>query len=333
MKAVLYEAPHKLSFGEVPDPPFEEDSILIRISYSYVCATDIKTYKQGHPHIKPLSILGHEFSGVVEKIGPRVSLVKTGDTVTAAPFVNCGVCEMCVRGRTEACTDRQFPSNGALAERISMSEGYARKGLAVIPPGMARECGLSEPVACVLNSARAIGPRPGDSVLVVGAGFMGILNALVLKCLFGAVSRITDVNTERLALARTLGIHTLTTDELAKKTFDTVVLTPPVVELVPQYEACVAPFGTLVLFGGYKAGATAQIDPNIVHYRGVKLVGTSGFSPFDFQTAVKVITEGLLPMTTFTKELYPFAEFETAFKDAAEGRALKVGFTFCGQKD
>jgi L-iditol 2-dehydrogenase len=333
VKAVLYEAPLKLSFGEVPDPAFEEDSILIRISYSYVCATDIKTYKQGHPHIKPHSILGHEFSGIVEKVGPGVTLVRAGDTVTAAPFVNCGVCEMCVRGRTEACPDRQFPSNGALAELLSMPEGYARKGLARIPAAMMKECGLAEPVACVLNSARAIGPRPGDSVLVVGAGFMGILNALVMKCLFGAVTCITDVNSKRLDLPASLGIRVLAAEELGKKTFNTVILTPPIVELIPQYEACVAPFGTLVLFGGYKSGATAQIDPNILHYKGVKLTGTSGFSPFDFQTAVKVITEGALPLSPFTREIYPFADFEKAFRDAAEGRALKVGFDFGAHHD
>jgi len=326
MKAVMYEAPRELSFREIEEPPFDEDSILVKISYSFVCATDIKTYKQGHPLIKPPTVLGHEYSGVVEKVGSRVAGFAPGDAVAGIPFLNCGQCESCARGRPEGCEERLYPSNGALAERISMSRSYARRGLAKVSAETLKEAALSEPVSCVLNSARAFSPRPGDEVLVVGAGFMGVLNAMVLRRLFGVESSITDVNEARLQLPASLGVGVVAESEIRPGRYDAIVLTAPVPDLVPRYAALVAPYGHLVLFGGYAKGAAAQFDPNLVHYRGLRIVGTSGFNPDDFRVAVKAISGRSLVLGAFTEHLYKFDDFGRAFEDALAGRVLKAGF-------
>lgn len=326
MKAVMYEAPRTLSFRDVEEPPFDEDSILVKISYSFICATDIKTYKQGHPRIKPPTVLGHEYSGIVEKVGSHVTSFAVGDAVAGIPFLNCGQCENCARGRPEACEEHLFPSNGALAERISMSQSYARRGLAKVSAETLKEAALSEPVSCVLNSARAFSPRPGDEVLVVGAGFMGLLNALVLRTLFGVEASITDVNEARLALPERLGVHALTEPGLRSGRYDAIILTAPVPELVARYAAMVAPYGHLVLFGGFAKGSMVEFDPNLVHYQGLKIVGTSGFIPDDFRVAVKAISGRRLELDAFTEHLYKFDDFERAFEDALAGRTLKAGF-------
>lgn len=328
MKAVLYEAPKSISFRDVPDPIVNSDTILIKIAYSFICATDIKTFKQGHPHIVPPTILGHEFSGIIESVGKDVDSYSVGDCVTGSPFINCGVCDSCFRGRPEVCSGRKFPSNGAFAERIAMSSEYAKLGLVKVPPALLKQSALSEPLACVLNSARSFNPQPGDNILVVGAGFMGVLNALVLKTVFGARSYITDTNMERLKLPSKLGISIVEDIEKMPEAFNTIVLTPPIPELIIQYQKYVVPFGHIVLFGGYAKGTKALFDPNIVHYTGSKIVGTSGFSPFNFRTAAKLITNGTINMNEFTDTMYKFSssEFQTAFMDAMEGRALKAGF-------
>jgi L-iditol 2-dehydrogenase len=322
----MYEAPQTLSFRDVDEPPFDDDSIMVRISYSFICATDIKTYKQGHPHIKPPTVLGHEYSGVVERVGSRVSDFAVGDFVAGIPFVNCGECEACMRGRPWGCTDRRFPSNGALAERISMSRSYARLGLAKVPAASLKEAALAEPLSCVLNSARSFSPRAGDEVLVVGAGFMGVLNALALRSLFGVRSFITDTNVTRLSLPASLGIETLSESEIRPGRYDAIVLTAPVPALVGRYAGLVAPDGHLVLFGGYAKGVAVELDPNLVHYNGLKLVGTSGFAPNDFRTAIRAISGGFVRLGAFTEGLYRFSDFKRAFEDALAGRALKAGF-------
>ncbi|MDD3981291.1 MAG: alcohol dehydrogenase catalytic domain-containing protein [Spirochaetales bacterium] len=328
MKAVLYEAPKSISFRDVPDPVVDEDTILIKVSYSFICATDIKTYKQGHPHIVPPTILGHEFSGIVESVGKNVDSYSVGDCVTGSPFINCGVCDSCFRGRPEVCSARKFPSNGAFAERIAMSSDYAKLGLVKVPPALLQQSALSEPLACVLNSARSFNPQPGDSILVVGAGFMGVLNALALKSIFGAHVYITDTNAERLKLPLSLGIEIVDNLEKRQEAFDTIILTPPIPELIIEYQKHVVPFGHIVLFGGYAKGTKALFDPNIVHYTGAKIVGTSGFSPFNFKTAASLIVNGAINLNAFMNNMYDFSasEFQKAFVDAMEGRALKAGF-------
>jgi L-iditol 2-dehydrogenase len=328
MKAVLYEAPKSISFRDVPDPAVDTDTILIKVSYSFICATDIKTYRQGHPHIVPPTILGHEFSGIVESVGSDVESFSVGDCVTGSPFINCGTCESCFRGRPEVCSARKFPSNGAFAERIAMTNEYAKLGLFTVRPTFLRQAALSEPVACVLNSARSFNPRPGESVLVVGAGFMGVLNALVLKTIFGVRAYITDTNTERLKLPASLGIEIVEDTEKLSGFFNAIILTPPIPELIIRYQSHVLPFGHLVLFGGYAKETKALFDPNMVHYTGSKIVGTSGFSPFDFKTAVNLITDGAIDLNVFMTNMYEFSssEFQKAFIDAMDGRALKAGF-------
>jgi len=88
MKAVMYEGIGKISIRDVEKPKIGEDGILVKILYSFICSTDIKTYKQGHPMIKPPTILGHECSGRIDETGRNVTEFEVGDYVAVAPFVN-----------------------------------------------------------------------------------------------------------------------------------------------------------------------------------------------------------------------------------------------------
>lgn len=324
----MYEAPRVVSFRDVPEPSFDSNTILINISYSFICATDIKTYKQGHPHIIPPTILGHEFTGVIERVGENVEGYAVGDCVTASPYINCGTCDSCIRGRPEVCSSRKFPSNGAFAERIAVSSDYAKLGLIKVPKVLLKQAALSEPLACVLNSASSFNPKPAENILVVGAGFMGVLNALTMKTIFGAHAFITDTNHDRLRLPKKLGIEVIEDIGEMHKKFDAIILAVPIPELIMQYESHIVPFGHLVLFGGYAKETKAVFDPNLVHYMGITIVGTSGCSAVNFQTATKIIMNGTLKMDEFTNEMYKFSssDFQTAFQDAMEGRVLKAGF-------
>ena len=154
---------------------------------------------------------------------------------------------------------------------------------------------------------------------------MGLLNAVVLRSAYGVRVRITDIREERLSLPERLGIGVLSIEEAQKSTNDQVILAAPVPELITLYESCVAPFGYLVLFGGYPKGCKAEFDPNLVHYKGVKIVGTTGFSPFNFKTAIKLISDEVISLSPFTKDIYDFNDFRRAFDDAMSGKVIKAG--------
>ncbi len=322
MKAVMYEGIGKISIRDVEKPKIGEDGILVKILYSFICSTDIKTYKQGHPMIKPPTILGHECSGRIVETGRNVTEFEVGDYVAVAPFVNCGECEQCINGYPEGCRNRDFPSNGAITEFLSIDAGYARKGVAKVAKDKAKEAALAEPMACALTSCRHMELQPGNSALVVGAGIMGMLNAMTLRDVYGQTVVITDKRQERLELAEELGFATSSGDT---GKYNSIVLTAPVPELIDEYLPKVKLFGNMVLFGGYSKGTKALFDPNIIHYNGVKLTGTTGFASKDFMAAITLINSGKLDLRPFTKRIYEFSDFEEAFKDAVEGRSIKVG--------
>jgi L-iditol 2-dehydrogenase len=322
MKAIMYEGIGRLSVREVEKPVTGDNDILVKILYSFICSTDIKTYKQGHPMIKPPTILGHECSGVITKIGKNVSAFHEGEYVTSIPYVNCGECEQCIRGNPEGCRKRLFPSNGALTEYLAMDISYANKGLARISSSKIKEAALAEPTACVLTSCRHMVTRIGDSALVVGAGIMGLLNALILRSVYGQVVTVTDIREDRLELPRMMGFETLL-KEGAK--YNSIILTAPIPELIDKFLPTVDLFGNMVLFGGYPKGIKALFDPNCIHYNGVKILGTTGFTPMDFFSAVKLIENGQINLSAFISSIYQFSDFEEAFQDAVNGKSIKVG--------
>ncbi|HDP78386.1 MAG TPA: hypothetical protein ENN47_09445 [Mesotoga infera] len=322
MKAVMYEGIGKLSIREVEKPKIEEDGILVKIMYSFICSTDIKTFKQGHPMIKPPTILGHECSGRIVEVGSKVEGFEVGDCVAVAPFVNCGECEQCIGGNPEGCRNRSFPSNGAMTEFLSVDMSYASKGVWKVSESQIREAALAEPMACALTSCRNMKLQPGESVLVVGAGIMGMLNATALRDIYGQIVKIVDTREDRLKLAEEMGFSTSLE---ASGKFNSIVLTAPIPELIDKYLPMVKLFGNLVLFGGYPKGIKASFDPNIIHYNGIRMTGTTGFAPKDFAAAIALMNSGQLLLTPFTNRIYEFSDFEEAFNDAVEGRSIKVG--------
>lgn len=325
MKAVMYEGIGDISIMDVKEPEVKDDSILIKTIYSFICSTDIKTVKRGHPMIKPPTVLGHEASGQVMEVGKDVTFVKPGDYVAAIPYVNCGTCEQCIKGNTDGCRNRTFPSNGALAEYFSVSEDYAKKGVAIVKKEKLAEGALAEPLACVLTSADHMDLEIGDTALIVGAGIMGMLNAVVLKSVYGITVSITDTNTERLTLPKSMGFDVLTPQESLLGQYNSVVLSAPIPELILAYQSKVKLFGNMVLFGGYPKGTIAKFDPNIIHYNGVKILGTTGFSPKSFKQAISLLNNGNLSLAEFAKNIYSFDDFEKAFDDAMNSRVLKAG--------
>lgn len=325
MKAVMYKGIGDISIMDIQKPEVGDNTILIKTIYSFICSTDIKTVKRGHPMIKPPTVLGHEASGQVVEVGKNVKFLKPGDFVAAIPYVNCGTCEQCIKGNTDGCRNRSFPSNGALAEYFAVSEEYAKKGLEILDENKLVEGALAEPLACVLTSAQQMDLEIGETALVVGSGIMGMLNAVVLKNVFGINVSITDTNSERLVLPKKMGFNTLTTEESLLEKYNSIVLTAPIPELILAYESKVKLFGNMVLFGGYPKGTIAEFDPNIIHYNGVKILGTTGFSPKSFKQAIRLLNNGNLSLEAFAQDIYSFDDFEKAFDDAMNSRVLKAG--------
>jgi 2-desacetyl-2-hydroxyethyl bacteriochlorophyllide A dehydrogenase len=199
MLTVICDTPGTLSLKERPTPSRGADEVLIRVRRVGVCGTDMHIYSGRQPYLEYPRVMGHEFAGLVEE-APAGSALKPGDAVFVMPYMSCGSCVACKRGRTNCCVNLQVLGvhrDGAFAEFISVPEAFVHsaEGLTL------DQAAMLEFLAIGAHAARRGGVAPGDRVLVVGAGPIGMA-ALLFSRLRGAEVVAMDSRKERLDICR-----------------------------------------------------------------------------------------------------------------------------------
>lgn len=205
---------------EIQERPLPEPSgreVVVRVEAVGVCGSDTAYFTVGYIGdwvVDGPIVLGHEVAGQVHAIGPEVTRVAVGDRVAIEPGTPCRDCRECRSGDYHLCADLEFlatpPYDGALVQHLAIDE----RNLFPIPESMSFEEGaLLEPLSVGIWACRRAGLRPGDEVLVSGAGPVGVLAAQVARA-FGAASvTVVDVSDFRLELAASLGFRALRADD------------------------------------------------------------------------------------------------------------------------
>jgi (R,R)-butanediol dehydrogenase/meso-butanediol dehydrogenase/diacetyl reductase len=203
MKAAVIRGVRDVEVSEVPVPVPEAGEVLIKVRYCGICGSDVEAYLTGM-YEREL-IIGHEFSGEVIEVGEGVYGWAEGDRVTVNGVIPCGRCWFCHRNMASLCEDLYMPGithNGAMAEYVKVPA----KGLHPLPNGVSfRQAAIVDPMACALHGVRLSRLMPGDRVLVLGAGPIGLL---ALQCAYLAGARevyVSEISPKRAELARKLG--------------------------------------------------------------------------------------------------------------------------------
>lgn len=206
-----------IELAEIPTPEVGTEEVLIRVHNAAVCGTDIHIERDRFPNSPPM-VLGHEFSGVIDQVGPEVDGVRVGDRVVAAnnPFA-CGKCRVCLAGHPNLCSKKRamgIHSDGCFAEYLKLPSNLVHE----IPAGVSLEHAvLMEPLAIATHAvANRCGITRGDSVVVFGVGAIGLLAAQVARA--EGADDILVVGTQRdevsrFGCARTLGFRTVNVDK------------------------------------------------------------------------------------------------------------------------
>ena len=219
MKALVVTDYALLELQHIPKPAVGSGEVLIKIAYCGICGSDLPRYFEGGVHSYP-QILGHEFSGIIEEIGTGVDQLKIGDQVAAAPLVPCHECSNCRKGLPSMCIAYSFIGSrqqGAFAEYVCVPEQNCIK----IPAGISlKEAALLEPLTVALHSIERINIQAGMSVIVYGAGTIGLLTLLSLRARGVGEIMIVDLNQHKLELAKKLGADVIINpNETEIKTF------------------------------------------------------------------------------------------------------------------
>jgi threonine dehydrogenase-like Zn-dependent dehydrogenase len=172
MKAAIFDAlGQPLRIGEMPDPTPGPDEVILRVCRCGICGSDLHMTEDATFGLKGGEVIGHEFSGEVVAIGRDVTHLKTGDRVAAAPLKGCGACRACAAGEPAWCENTMALIGGGYAEYAALAARQVRK----LPVDVSLADGaLTEPLAVALHGVRRSGMKPGDRVLVVGAGAIGL---------------------------------------------------------------------------------------------------------------------------------------------------------------
>lgn len=318
MKALVYTGIGELALENVPEPATE---FVVKVLGCGICGTDLKTYQKGHHLFPPPAVLGHEFIGEVER-APASSGYSPGDKVVIAPYAECGVCDVCARGAGSLCAHKQFIEGGAFCERVGIPEDYIGRG--VFRLGEEDDVyTLVEPLACVLNGVEQLSLKASSKVLVVGAGPMGVLFALLFQAKGIPVAMVEPAPARRTRVA-SWGIKTLEPGQIPAGVFDTIIIAVNKKELFSEYVLLTADAGTVLMFSGLSKDEYVSIEAYSIHYRQIALKGSFGYAIHHFCEALWMIRGHKQLFSKVITHRFPLERGKEAFDLAASGEALKV---------
>lgn len=338
MKAAVVHGKNDIRVEDYPTPQAGAGEMVVKVKASGICATDIKTLLgQGLPKELP-TILGHEVVGEVHQLGAGVSGFTLGERVAVYPIAVCGECYYCKRGRHNLC-EKEFGLGhgieGGFAEYVRLPKQIVNIGGVVkIPAALAYDKAvLAEPLSCGLAALRANRVQKGDTVLIIGAGPMGLIHLKVSKWA-GARVIITDLLDGRLDVAKRMGadvcINSGRSDlkaEVAKLTdnagAEVVITSLGIPAVIEQSLPLVRNGGTFNIFGGPPAGQPIAVDPRWLHYSEINLTGSFAATPDDFRQALDLIAGGAIVADDLISDRFTLDNFLNAVERAKNQEMIR----------
>jgi L-iditol 2-dehydrogenase len=305
MLAAMFYAPQDIRLEQRPIPQPGAGEVLLQVAAATTCGTDVKTYLRGHPRLfeQVPAGFGHEVAGVVAATGTGVTQCSGGDAIVVANSAPCQECFYCQRGRFSLCEDLLL-LNGAYAEYLLVPERIVRQNLYHLRSGTSfAAAALTEPLACALHGVNASDLGQGDSVVIIGAGPMGLLLAAVAK-LKGARVIITGRGSDRLGLARQSGAdvvidvsqmpaqeqqEAVLQETEARRGADVVIEAVGTTGTWALATSLARPGGLVNFFGGCPSGSHVSLATYPVHYGELTLKGVFHHTPAYFAQALELI--------------------------------------------
>jgi 2-desacetyl-2-hydroxyethyl bacteriochlorophyllide A dehydrogenase len=295
MKALVYEGPRVMTIKEVDMPVPNQDEVLIRVECAGICGSELNGYLGHNSLRKPPIVMGHEFSGTVQQLGKYTSRFEAGNRVTVNPLITCGHCSNCKSGATQLCAKRKLigaHQQGAFAEYVVAPEHntYRLEDHVNFDEGA-----LTEPFACAIHICKLLTPMPNDSLLIMGAGPIGLLVLQAAK--LHGLDNITviDINEDRLDIAKKLGGEiAISLDQLGDAggpgKFDAAI---DAVGLETTRNQCVesVKLGGKVIFTGLHEEAS-RLPINYIVRNEIQINGAFAYDSDDFERALQLFSEG-----------------------------------------
>ncbi len=318
MRVARSVALDRVEIEQVEDPLPGPGEVVCDVLACGVCASDVTDW---YVKAKLPAVLGHEPTGVVSAVGDGVRHVRVGERVAIHHHTPCGECRRCRRGHETLC--ERFRSTrldpGGFAERVKVPADLVGE-LLPLPDGLEPiEATLVEPLACVLRAQDRAGLRPGDGLLVVGAGVNGLLQIAAARARAVEAVWVRELRADRLALAEGLGA-----ERHGNELVDVAVVCTPKPDAVVAAAAALAPGGTLCLYAPPAPGAPPPLDGTALFLRELTVTASYSAGPRDMRAALTLLADGVLDARALVTHRLPLERTAEALELQRRGEALKA---------
>jgi L-iditol 2-dehydrogenase len=336
LAALLY-GQEDLRLEQVADPTPGPGEVVIQVGAATTCGTDLKVWRRGgHARmLKPPTLFGHEAAGKIVAIGAGVTGWQVGDRVVANNSAPCMTCFFCQKQEYSLCTDLSF-NNGTFAEYLKIPVPIVQHNLLAIPDAVPEAiAAMTEPLACVLHGAARSHVKPGDQVVVLGDGAIGLMFAGVLVqqgatvTLFGGNDQRLQVG-EQFGVTQTFNYRRIEDVPALVQSFtagwgaDVVVEATGVPQVWEMAIACARPGATVNLFGGCPRDTTITVSTEQLHYSELTLKGVFHSTPYYVRAALELLASRALPFELLISDQRPLQDLAQTFDDMHDRRVIKV---------
>ncbi|MFY0595009.1 MAG: alcohol dehydrogenase catalytic domain-containing protein [Cognatishimia sp.] len=338
MTAAHYRGEKQFSVDQIEAVAPEPGEVQIKVAYCGICGTDMHIF-QGHMDARVgfERVIGHEMSGVVHALGEGVTGYEIGQKVVVRPLAHCDNCPACDEGLQHICHNLKvlgIDTHGAMQEYWAVPSDTLRTLPQTLP---LTHAALIEPVAVACHDVRLSGLKPGETVVVIGGGPIGMLVAMIARDAGGEVI-ISEVNESRLNVAKSLGFSTLNPlktglaeaidGQTDGKGADVIFEVSGTQAGVDAMTAIAAARARIVMVAIH--ADRPKVDLFQFFWREIKLLGARVYEPQDYDKAIEKVSSGAIDADTIITDIRPLTEVQAAFDDLAANPSavkslLKVG--------
>jgi L-iditol 2-dehydrogenase len=324
MKVSIFNG-NDFEIAEMEKPQITEKELLLKLIVCGLCGTDVQ--KAVNKEAKPGAVIGHEFVGQVVEVGKNVSKFKLGDRLTGSVHVPCFTCHECQRGHTTLCKEWRkvniFP--GGFSEYILIPDSLIKHTMYKVPDNVSsNEATLAEPIACCLRAQRAVNPYPGDTVLVMGAGTIGIIHSSLAKINKARKVIISDISDRKLKMAAEIGADVTINssrqslkEELLKETDgfgpDIIYICSNAPQLFKEALSLVRRGGTVCAFAPTN-NREVTIDALRFFSDEIRVLGTYSLTPIEMNEAILLLEQHRIPTEKFITHSFKLSEINEAIE-------------------
>lgn len=330
MLKATFTAPYEIMIEQAPVPEPAPGEALVKVAACGICGTDLKI-NEGH-YLGRLPITpGHEFAGVVEALGDGVTHLSVGDMVAANPNLPCHRCTFCHRGTPHLCENPQavgVTRPGGFAEYCSVPAVL----LVPVPGDLPlRLAAMMEPVSCCLHGIDLAGIRPGDEVILLGGGSIGLILLQLARAAGATFVAVSEPKPEKRELAISLGADVAVepgeVNDVARSRpgggAQVVIECAGITEVARQALELVRPGGTVLLFGVCPPDEKIGIEPYDVFHREITIRGCYT-NPFTDTRSLSLLESGRVLVEPLISHAFPIDQVAEGIEAVREGATIKA---------